>query len=538
MLGLLRTLWQQSGGAMVAVAVSSVVSGAASAALVAVINEHVASATTDRAQLAWRFAMFASIQIGAGLVAELILASMSTRTLLDLRVTLARRVATVPLERLERLGKARLLSALTEDVPRFTEGLACLPTVLTNATVAACVVVYVGWIAGRASLLWLAAVIVGVLTVSALSRWLAIHEGRARRGVERLYRHVVSLIEGAKELRLHAPRRVAFLVGGMDATAGEVRTAGLAFSRAVAALSAWSRVMLFGAVAFVLGFDGSAVIPEGVGARLIVVLLFLMPPLTGLFMSLGPLNRASVARARLSELGVSLGVSPPLESVVPERRALVTVRLSGVRHVYASSDREFELGPIDLEITSGRLTFLVGGNGSGKSTLAKLIVGLYRPTEGTVAVDGVEATPVLEEWYRSHFSAVFLDFHLFPRLWGIDVARVRDAGRGHLRTLGIEQLVPDWDELATDTLSSGQRKRLALWVAMLEDRPVWVLDEVAAEQDPAFKEQFYRQFLPALRRERRAVVVITHDERYFDVADEVIKLEHGRIVERRCSPPS
>ncbi|MGB8129136.1 MAG: hypothetical protein WCG81_05045 [Candidatus Angelobacter sp.] len=79
------------------------------------------------------------------------------------------------------------------------------------------------------------------------------------------------------------------------------------------------------------------------------------------------------------------------------------------------------------------------------------------------------------------------------------------------------------------SLSQGQRKRLALLTAYLEDRPVYVFDEWSADQEPVFREVFYRHLLPALRDRSKTVVVISHDDRYFDVADRVIQLEYGRI---------
>jgi putative ATP-binding cassette transporter len=79
-------------------------------------------------------------------------------------------------------------------------------------------------------------------------------------------------------------------------------------------------------------------------------------------------------------------------------------------------------------------------------------------------------------------------------------------------------------------LSTGQRKRLALVVAYLEDRPFYLFDEWAADQDPSFKAVFYEQLLPELRARGKAVIVITHDDRYFDLADRLLKLDNGQIV--------
>ncbi|MCB1035646.1 MAG: cyclic peptide export ABC transporter, partial [Acidobacteria bacterium] len=75
-----------------------------------------------------------------------------------------------------------------------------------------------------------------------------------------------------------------------------------------------------------------------------------------------------------------------------------------------------------------------------------------------------------------------------------------------------------------------QRKRLALVTALLEDRPVYLFDEWAADQDPEFKEVFYHQLLPELKARGKTAIVISHDDRYYDVADRVVKLDTGRVV--------
>jgi putative ATP-binding cassette transporter len=83
---------------------------------------------------------------------------------------------------------------------------------------------------------------------------------------------------------------------------------------------------------------------------------------------------------------------------------------------------------------------------------------------------------------------------------------------------------------STLALSQGQRKRLALLTAYLEDRPIYLFDEWAADQDPQFKEIFYHHLLPELRARNKTVLVITHDDRYYDVADRLIKLDYGKLV--------
>ena len=88
----------------------------------------------------------------------------------------------------------------------------------------------------------------------------------------------------------------------------------------------------------------------------------------------------------------------------------------------------------------------------------------------------------------------------------------------------------------TLTLSQGQRKRLALVVAYLENRPFLVFDEWAADQDPVFKEIFYHELLPELRAMGKTILVISHDDRYFHLADRLIRMENGRLTHANSKP--
>jgi putative ATP-binding cassette transporter len=192
----------------------------------------------------------------------------------------------------------------------------------------------------------------------------------------------------------------------------------------------------------------------------------------------------------------------------------------------------FRLGPLDLVFEPGQITFIVGGNGSGKSTLAKLITGLYVPQSGTVSLNGEPIDHQNIEWFRQNSSAIFTDFHLFEEYLGFDRPGLDGEVRRYLEQLQIAHKVTVQDgRLSTIDLSQGQRKRLALLTALLEDRQIYVFDEWAADQEPKFREIFYREILVDLKKRGKTVIVITHDDRYFDRADQLVKLDFGRMVD-------
>jgi putative ATP-binding cassette transporter len=250
--------------------------------------------------------------------------------------------------------------------------------------------------------------------------------------------------------------------------------------------------------------------------------------------------RGRVALSRIRELGVTLTAPAGERTVEVSASPVPPVRIEfdSVSFTYATQagDEEgFTLGPIDLSIASGEVVFVTGGNGSGKSTLVRLLTGLYAPRSGQIRLNGCAIDDSSREQYRQNFTAVFADYYLFDRLFGVDALDRSAEIQQYLVLLGMDKKVRVLgDRFTTTALSSGQRRRLALLAAYLEDRPVYVFDEWAADQDPSYKEIFYLRLLPELQARGKCVIVITHDDRYFRYGDRVLKLEAGRIVDEQA----
>jgi putative ATP-binding cassette transporter len=227
------------------------------------------------------------------------------------------------------------------------------------------------------------------------------------------------------------------------------------------------------------------------------------------------------------------GASPPPVSQVARPPAIrPELRLEGVTFTYAQdgSSEGFTVGPVDFVARAGEIVFITGGNGSGKTTLMKLMAGLYRPDSGRMVLGETVFSPSTEAWIRDQISIIFSDFHMFRRLYGLgepDPERIT----GLLHEMQIDhKTAVQGDSFTTINLSTGQRKRLALIVTLLEDKPVVIFDEWAADQDPSFRKKFYEEILPSLKAKGKVVICVTHDDRYFDVADRRLKMEFGRIV--------
>jgi putative ATP-binding cassette transporter len=251
--------------------------------------------------------------------------------------------------------------------------------------------------------------------------------------------------------------------------------------------------------------------------------------------------RGRVALDKIHKFGVSLDstIVTTARRLDPPEDNVSVVEMKNTQFGYTerqNGEDAFVLGPLDFTWKRGQVVFLVGGNGSGKSTFAKLLCGLYLPGAGEVCLQGHALTSLNQDWFRQHFSVVFSDYHLFNELLGIERQDLDQDATEVLRLLQLNGKVDVKDgKFSTTDLSQGQRRRLALVTALMEDRPFYIFDEWAADQDPQYKEIFYKSLLPGLRKLRKGVLVITHDDRYFDIGDCVIRLEEGKIRDPRAS---
>jgi putative ATP-binding cassette transporter len=208
------------------------------------------------------------------------------------------------------------------------------------------------------------------------------------------------------------------------------------------------------------------------------------------------------------------------------------LRFKGVRYRHEGDDASgFTVGPVDFAVKRGEITFIIGGNGSGKSTLGKMLSLHYRPEEGDIFFGNTRVCDETLESLRQEVAAIYSDYYLFDRLLGEIQPETIEKANSYLRALGLAQKVSiDGGKFSTLKLSDGQKRRVALLVAFLEDKNLYIFDEWAADQDPDFKDAFYRQVLPDLKKRGKCVIVISHDDRYFGVADHTLVMENGRLI--------
>jgi putative ATP-binding cassette transporter len=454
-----------------------------------------------------------------------------------LRVRLMDYVRRSELLPLEAIGRAEIVAAITRETATLTQAANAFPFAVQAALLILLVAVYVAYESLLAFLLGTVIVGVGAALFYAKNRQLTIEMQEAHARENQLFDRLTDLLDGFKEVRLNSARSDDLfddIVEVSRAAANiKIRTQSETFKRLVALQS--SLYALLGAAAFVVPvFTASQ---SGSVTKTITALVFIVGACSGLIQSIPIVSAANEAADSIQRLEARLlRIAQASEALIGERRKRfekIEVRDVEFSYVDKWSDTFFKVGPIHFTLEPGDLVFITGGNGSGKSTFLKLLAGLYTPEKGEIVFDGIHVTDRTRQTYRELISAVFPDFHIFQQLYGIpdldpdEVERLLAEFRLIDKTGIVER------HFRTVDLSSGQRKRLALIVSLLEKRPILLLDEWAADQDPEFRRKFYYDLLPALTQAGATVVAITHDERYInelDVPARRLRMDEGRFV--------
>jgi len=414
-------------------------------------------------------------------------------------------------------------------------------------------VVVVCFVAAYVAYLSVAAFVLSVVIVATAGalfhfrgKRLTAERSRAAEQERRLFDRLTDFLDGFKEVRLNAARSADLFADSVAVSrvAANIKIgAQVETFRQIVSTQSYMYILL-GAVVFVAPVFSSSLAGESI-TQTTTALLFVVGAAFGLVQSIPILSNANAAADRLAKLDVDLhaAVSQARDGI-PESRTLDRIEMRSIEFSYKDrfSETAFKIGPIDFNLRAGELVFVTGGNGSGKSTFMRVLAGLYPPSSGEVTLDGMRVTADSRNEYRALITTVFTDYHLFRRLYGIDDPDPAELDSLLRQFRLIEKTGLSNREFRTLDLSDGQRKRLALIVALLEKRPILLLDEWTADQDPEFRRKFYHELLPQLVRGGATVVAVTHDERYLDeltIPARRIRMDEGRIAEeQRLGPAS
>ncbi|WP_283433766.1 cyclic peptide export ABC transporter [Neorhodopirellula lusitana] len=515
-------------------AVLGAISGVASLTLITLIHlalTRSAESPGDQGWLPLAFAGACFFVLFTQVTSNVVLVRLSQATAARLRYELCSKIIVAPLPTLESVGQYRLLATLNNDVGSITAALASFPSVCANAMVLVCGLIYLATLS-----LPLAAgtILMAALGVAMFLGGLRIADKslrQAREDQDEVVKQLRAMVHGIKELKGNTTRCLDFVYEVLLPADSRMRHS-LIRGQSIQGFShSWGRLFLFIGIGLLLFvWPRLATVSTATLTGYTLTILYLTYPLDGILGWLPAYHSASISINKIEALGLMID-QPERQSSAALPNRFRSIHLQDITYQHQShGELNFELGPIDLQLKAGEVTFIAGGNGSGKTTLAKVLTGLYLPATGSITWDGREISDRNRNDFRQLFSTVFVEGHLFDRLLGIELQQ--DRLQHWTKLLGIEDKVDlETGRLHQHKLSRGQHKRLALLVAALDDRPIFVFDEWAAEQDPGFKQTFYHEIVPELKRCGKTVLAITHDDRFFDLADQVVKLVDGKLLE-------
>ena len=518
--------------------ITGIASGLGSAALIGLINTELHAAASDFSLTLWLFAALGTLVILSQIFSTMVIMRAGQAAARDLRMELSHRILNAPFRLLQQLGAPRLMANLTEDVAVLIDAFQLIPQMCIHTSWVLGCLIYLGWLSGPLLITVVAVMLLGVVIYQWSLHWAMKPLHTAREEHDALFAHFRSLVHGIKEIKLHQQRKRAFLEDVLYPTAEACRERIVAAMTVFILAATFGTALLYCLIGFIL-FEARSweTITAEIVSGYTLTLLYMMAPLTAALGDLPTFGRASVALGKIERLKKELTEQAETVAAMKVTAASAPagkLEFVAVTHRYhrEGDEHPFTLGPLDVAFQPGEVVFIIGGNGSGKSTLGLLLVGLYSPESGQIRLNGVEITEAEREYYRQQFAVVFSDFYLFESLLGLMTDNLDHRARTYLAELQLDHKVTVANGvLSTVELSQGQRKRLALVTAYLEDRPFYVFDEWAADQDPIFKELFYTVILADLKARGKTVIVITHDDHYFHLANRCIRLEHGQIAE-------
>lgn len=515
-----------------------VCSGLANAAVLAVVNMAVQSHAESPAAKLRPLILF-SLAIAVYALSQRKLMADSCARVEDLinkiHVRLLSAIRASELQDIEDIGRGEIFGSLSREAQILSQSIPNLIVAVQSAVLLFASMTYMFFLSRAAFFLLAVFTTIGALFHMARAKETDEHRRLAARNEDALIEGFSDVIDGFRETKLNKARSDA-LAAEIAGTSYRAKMSRLFIHKLNSndfVLSQLTFFILTGLMVFVApeigGVDTKTV------AMTTTATLFMLGPVGALVGNFPAISNANSAARRISNLESRLGEAPALtngDCDIEQFHAFQEITFDGLTYSYPDKGGPaFKVGPNSLSIKRGECIFLTGGNGSGKSTFVNMLLTLLPASAGTIKVDGRVIDEENVVAYRNLFSAIFSNNHLSRKLYGVLSFSTEDANK-LLEEMELSDKVQiQGHEYSTTDLSGGQRKRLALVTSQLEQKPILVLDEWAADQDPVFRKKFYREVLPRLKSAGVTVIAVTHDDRYFDAADARYNMEYG-LLER------
>lgn len=537
-----------------ALLIYSAISGGVNAALIGIINT--AAETVSNSAINWQLTVLYALCLGIIYLTKryvLDRSSIMVETVVNrIRHSLANKVRHTELSTLENRGTSGIYARISQDATSISNASTTIINGAQESVLIIFTLLYISTISLGSFVLIVIGIAIGVANFISHSGtfnmlWMEVSQKETE-----FFDKLDNILKGFKEISLNRLKNER-VFNNYTATNNILRKKRIKTSLSYNTSMVFTQIffyILLGVILFVLPKIHAE--HEVVIVKVVTSVLFIVGPLEALLFSVPLLANADNAanniltlEEQLKEDLEKLGESEVQPNSIENFKTLSfkkNLTLNQLTFQYPSNGKNgasFQVGPIDLEIQKGELIFITGGNGSGKSTFLKLFTGLYKPTQGSLIIDKTpnkRGTPVTLQNYQQYqnlLSTIFSDYHLFDKLYGIpgkvDAETVNTV-------LGMMELPPEKVTYSNETfstikLSSGQKKRLALTTAIMEDKEIYIFDEVAADLDPAFRDKFYYKILPALKKRGKTLFVVSHDQQYWNVPDRMLQFQDGKMKE-------
>ncbi|PYE39867.1 multidrug ABC transporter permease/ATP-binding protein [Psychrobacter fozii] len=462
----------------------------------------------------------------------------------ELRTKLVKQIIDTKVPQIDHLGSARLIASLSSDIQSITTAFVRMPELVQGVILSAGVALYLGWLSLPLLFIIMFWIVMTIWISTILVKHVYTHLIELRAINDFLYQDYQSIIEGRKELALNQYRAEKLYSDDFLSHAKSYQQTVIKSDTFHLSAVNWSNIMMFASIGVVFAVSNYLNIPMGVATTFSLTILFMQSPILHAVGAYPTLQTAQVALDKIQSLELADYQAEFMTDHVAKDWQSISLTDVGYRYggintqtqeiaVDANNPADDILKSVNLTVRRGDVVFLIGANGSGKSTLAKIITGIFTPTTGSVQVDQDNIDSENNADYRQLFSAIFSDQHLFKQLIGNqgnqpDEALISDW----LQKLNLQDKVSVSDhQLSTDKLSQGQRKRLAMLLSVAEQKDILLLDEWAADQDPAFRRVFYQTLIPELKALGKTLFIISHDDSYFEHADRLLLMKEGRLIE-------
>lgn len=509
----------------------SILSGLSNVAAILLITSSINSNMQLKYQLFYLSLTVLVYLIGVKLVRTK-MTYLTRNAVFKLRIKLVNLIFKTSFERFEKIDNGRVYTTLNGDVGQLGQSANMIVNIITNLITVIGSFVYMASLSfwSTAATTFIVLLLCGVYYYVSKNTQHLFEESRETNTV---YMGLLNeMISGFKELSLHLKKRLTFKQD-IARSADEFRVkSARANIKFINAFLIGESLLLF--TLAVVAFAIQRIFPDVetyVIVGFIIILLYIMGPLNAILLAIPQAMQLRIAQNRINDLIRDLESSQDLEGMLgdltKDELLVDSFVAKSITYEYGGEEHNFAVGPIDLEIKKGEVIFIIGGNGSGKSTLAKLLTGLYHPHQGEIQINGKTIHP---SRLGEYFSTVLSPFHLFKKIYSLDEGEQKESVNQYFDLLEIQDKVELVDNAySTVNLSSGQRKRVALFQCYLEDKPIFLFDEWAADQDPTFRKIFYHELIPKMKEQGKTVIAITHDDQYFHAADRIYKMDAGQF---------